>query len=123
MGCLVAEFGIWLQNKMQAVGIHSQSELARRLGVSQPTVTRWANGQVIPSYETIRALARILEVSRMEVYQAFGLLPNLDELARSEIGEIWEQATPEERALIARIARTILHGDNPGDAERPGDGA
>lgn len=40
----------------------SQSELARRLGVSQPAVSDWENGKTEPSVDNLRALAVELDV-------------------------------------------------------------
>ncbi len=40
----------------------SQSELARRLGVSQPTVSDWENGKTEPSVDNLRTLAIELDV-------------------------------------------------------------
>ena len=40
----------------------SQGELARRLGVSQPSISDWENGKTEPSVENMRALAVELEV-------------------------------------------------------------
>jgi transcriptional regulator with XRE-family HTH domain len=35
----------------------SQAEFARRLNVSQPTVSDWINGKISPSTENLRAIA------------------------------------------------------------------
>lgn len=40
----------------------SQGELARRLGVSQPSVSDWENGKTEPSVENMRTLAVELDV-------------------------------------------------------------
>ncbi len=40
----------------------SQGELARRLGVSQPSVSDWENGKSEPSVDNLRALAVELDV-------------------------------------------------------------
>lgn len=40
----------------------SQAELARRLGVSQPTVSDWENGKTEPSVDNLRTLAIELDV-------------------------------------------------------------
>ena len=40
----------------------SQSELARRLGVSQPAVSDWENGKTEPSVDNLRAMAVELDV-------------------------------------------------------------
>lgn len=40
----------------------SQGELARRLGVSQPTISDWENGKTEPTVDNMRTLAVELEV-------------------------------------------------------------
>lgn len=40
----------------------SQGELARRLGVSQPTISDWENGKTDPTVENMRTLAVELNV-------------------------------------------------------------
>jgi len=41
----------------------SQTELARRLGVKQPTVWEWLNGESSPSAENLQKLSRVTGVS------------------------------------------------------------
>jgi transcriptional regulator with XRE-family HTH domain len=41
----------------------SQAELARRLGVSQPTVWEWLNGKSLPSAERLKALSEATGIS------------------------------------------------------------
>ena len=41
----------------------SQSELARRMGVSQPTVWAWVHGETMPSIENLRQLSAITNMS------------------------------------------------------------
>lgn len=40
----------------------SQGELARRLGVSQPTISDWENGKTEPTVENMRSVAVELDV-------------------------------------------------------------
>lgn len=41
----------------------SQHEFARLLKVPQPSITRWENGTVTPSLQTVEKMAHILQVS------------------------------------------------------------
>jgi transcriptional regulator with XRE-family HTH domain len=41
----------------------SQSELARRLGVSQPTVSDWISGKKTPSGDKVLSLAKEMDVT------------------------------------------------------------
>lgn len=45
----------------------TQEELARRVGVKQPTVWEWLNGDTLPSTSRLRTLARITGISMEEL--------------------------------------------------------
>jgi transcriptional regulator with XRE-family HTH domain len=45
----------------------NHSAIARKLGVDQTTVSRWASGKAIPSGDKLQALARILRCSADEI--------------------------------------------------------
>jgi transcriptional regulator with XRE-family HTH domain len=51
-----------LRRYLEEEGI-SQAELARRAGVSQPTVWEWLNGHSLPSADSLRTLSRVTGVS------------------------------------------------------------
>lgn len=53
---------IRLQRYMSETGI-SQAELARRVGVKQPTVWGWINGRSAPSAKTLVVLSRQTGIS------------------------------------------------------------
>lgn len=55
-----------------AMGDHglTDTEAARRLGVKQPTVTRWRVGKAVPSEERIGALAEFCGVSTSVIRKA-----------------------------------------------------
>lgn len=44
-----------------------QSTLARRIGISDSMISRYENGEIYPPFETLLALARILNVSLDEL--------------------------------------------------------
>jgi transcriptional regulator with XRE-family HTH domain len=50
-----------------------QAGLAKRLGRSQATVSRWVSGDTTPDYESCLRLARIIGVPARRVLQAAGL--------------------------------------------------
>jgi len=118
----MVDFGVWLEQRLQAAGIPSQAELARRIGEKPSTVSRWASRQYEPGYGDVKKLAAALDVSRLEVYQALGHLPpDLDTLS-SEVAELWETANEEERDMIIRMSRAILRDKLPGSSGQSGDG-
>ncbi|WP_051914544.1 helix-turn-helix transcriptional regulator [Thermorudis peleae] len=56
---LARAFALWLVRRRAELGL-SQTELARRLGVSQPTVARWESGEHVPEIATLVRLAETL---------------------------------------------------------------
>lgn len=54
-----------------------QADLSRRLGVGQPTVSKWKSGQVKPDYESCLRLAQITGKPAGEVLRAAGRDPSL----------------------------------------------
>lgn len=111
------QFGIWLARVMEDRGIASQSELGRRLGVSHATVNRWMSGVTRPDYDQVEDLARVLEVSRQEVYQALGVLPKSDDPRLARVLEVWQEATAEEKDTVADIARRVIRGHSSDSSE------
>ena len=48
----------------------TQAELARAMGVSQPTVSDWVNGNISPSAENLIRLSKLTSVSIDDLLQA-----------------------------------------------------
>ena len=61
----------WLTRAMDAAGIKSDAELARRAGIPQTNITRWRQG-VQPRPDTLRRLARPLGVEWIDLMVASG---------------------------------------------------
>ena len=55
------KIGYRIKESREKKGV-SQGELARRLGVSQPTISDWENGKTDPAVENMRTLAVELDV-------------------------------------------------------------
>lgn len=72
---LARALALWLVQRRAELGL-SQAALARRLGVSQPTVARWESGEHVPEFRTLLRLADQL-----------GLRLHLDIEAPGERGE------------------------------------
>jgi transcriptional regulator with XRE-family HTH domain len=46
---------------------HNKSAIARELGVTTSTVTRWVNGETVPSGDKLIALARLLGIDAASI--------------------------------------------------------
>ncbi len=46
---------------------YTQQELADKLGVSQPLISRWFSGRVIPRVETLHRLCSVLGMEHSEL--------------------------------------------------------
>jgi transcriptional regulator with XRE-family HTH domain len=80
-------FSMWLLAEMSKLGI-SQSELARRAGVTRSAINGVVTGARGPGPDLCNAIARALNIPPEQVFQAAGLLPpaieqnsKVDELA------------------------------------------
>lgn len=66
-------FSIWLTGRMRHLRL-SQKGLAERVAVSQPLISKWVNGTVVPSRETAERLAEALDAPINEVLIQAGLV-------------------------------------------------
>jgi transcriptional regulator with XRE-family HTH domain len=90
---------------MRAVGIDSQAELARRVGVKHASVNRWMNGVNEPNDQRVVALARVLGVSRARVYEALGKMTNLSDAEYQDLVELYEEADESTRRETLEFIR------------------
>lgn len=68
------EFAEWLNRQMAAAG-WGPTELSRRIGgVRHQSVSRWANGQVLPDMDKIPRLAELFGVDEAELARLAGRL-------------------------------------------------
>lgn len=72
----------------------TQAELARRLGIPQPQVSRWERGAVTPSFETLQ---RIVRACGLELTVA---IANRDDSYASFVGRALDRS-PAERIADA----------------------
>ena len=68
----------WLEQQLQARG-WSSSELARRAGISQSSVSNVLTGKQIPGLEFCKGVARALDLRTEELLQRAGHLPPMPE--------------------------------------------
>jgi len=70
----VENFGDWLLNELKQAGI-SQSEFARRAGLSKGTISNLINGTKGVGQDSLVAIAKTLHVPTEFVFEKAGLLP------------------------------------------------
>ena len=58
----------------------TQEDLANRLGVKYPAVSKWERGMAYPSMNTVIKMAELFQVS-MDVVLGLEPIPNSDEIA------------------------------------------
>jgi transcriptional regulator with XRE-family HTH domain len=112
-------FKRWLRAAMESSKIVSYSELARRVGRSPATVSRWANGKVLPTYDDICLLARALGVPRAEVYRALGMLPDPLGEELQLLAEFLETSPQPVREMLVMLARCVLQRERQGSNRPP----
>ncbi len=105
------DFGEWVLEEMRAAGIRSQVELAERIHVTPATVNKWIKGTRTPDVDSVRDLARVLNVSRLVVYQKLGWAPVLDDEELHEWTERLARLKPQNRQRLAAIAEVLIRED------------
>ncbi|MBS1793613.1 MAG: helix-turn-helix domain-containing protein [Acidobacteria bacterium] len=106
-----------IQRRIKALNI-SKAELARRIGVSRSYIVNMANqtaptksGQYEPSPEVVAKLAKVLDVSEIEILKAIGYAPkrNLIESVDDEFAALfyesadWSEENRNEALEMAKI--------------------
>ncbi len=97
-------FGEWLLNAMKEAGISSQSELARRAGLSKGTISNLVNGTKGVGIDSLSAIARVLRLPPDLVYEKANVFPantDLSPVKRAAIHAI-ETADDEDVDFINR---------------------
>lgn len=100
-------FSEWLQEELEKRG-WSQSELARRSGLTRQTINTLIKGRSEPQAETCLAIARGLNVPPETVLRAADLLPELPVPDRDptlqELMDLMKRMSQEEREEILQYA-------------------
>ncbi len=94
---------------------HSQAELANNIGVTQSIVSRWKNNQETPNFENCLRLAKELNKSPLEIFDAIGS-EKFAELFKSFLPEYEPKPAPEADAIccekhreLHRMLNSIMH--------------
>jgi transcriptional regulator with XRE-family HTH domain len=119
-------FGDWLKRAMDQAGITTDAELARRLGVSEPSVWRWTNNRSLPKLSRVPDLARVLSVSQIAVRVAMGRIDEVTDLQYDEWKELYFQTDPaiirEQMAYIRFKNQERTRAGNGGGEGAPASG-
>jgi transcriptional regulator with XRE-family HTH domain len=66
--------GATLRSRREELGL-GQDDVARKLGVSQQTVSRWENGDATPRPSRVLELAELFQLDPPQLQQLAGILP------------------------------------------------
>lgn len=104
----MVQFKDFLQEQMKREGI-GVSELARRVGVSHPSVIGWLKG-AIPRPKRVEPIARALGVSKDDMYEALGWVGEIGELSTQErrIVSLLRELNPDDVVRLEQIGRLLL---------------
>ncbi len=109
------DFANWLTGEINRLG-WSQSELARRAGLSSGLISQVLSGQK-PGERFCKGVARALGVPEDEVFRRAGILSfSVSDLKERSLKEVMEWAlklNPEERKQLVTLARGIIAGREP----------
>lgn len=100
----------WINEHVEERG-WSYAELARRSGLSSPTISQVMNGQKNPGFEFCKGIARAFGISRPEfVMMRAGLLPPLPKSTASlrEANDLFAQLTDEEQRMLLTQMRALV---------------
>jgi len=108
-----------LQDRMRVYGIN-QTELARRMGVSQSTMSGWYNGQVLPRNSRLEQLYEILNCEPSDLFGDVQtavdveLQRRLDAMQSApEVQKLADQLRPELVDAYQAISRAMSELDQP----------
>jgi transcriptional regulator with XRE-family HTH domain len=92
-----------LQERREELGV-GQAELAKLVGVTQQTISRWENGEVVPPPKRLTRLATALSLDLDRLLGYAGYLSNSPTLSRSQLLKSFYDLIPdlsEEELLVA----------------------
>ena len=102
-------FANWLRDEM-AARHWSQSELARRSGLSQSMISLMALGRNQPGVETLQCLSRAFGIRREDIFRGAGWLdplPDQDDPALGELQYLIPRLSRPARAKVLDYARFV----------------
>src|SRR6202022_3982232 len=83
-----------LQERREELGI-GQADLAKTVGVTQQTISRWENEEAVPPPKRLTQLAAALEIDLDRLLGYAGYLPTSPALSRSQLLKAFYDLIPE----------------------------
>jgi transcriptional regulator with XRE-family HTH domain len=114
-------FSVWIENELQSRG-WSQSEAARRGGISSQMINAVVNRQANPGLEFCRGIARAFRVPLEDVFRLAGILPEKRVRVRYQVGghtldervvDLFERLSAEQQELVIRLLETMAQPAEP----------
>ena len=96
-------------------------ELARRIGVSHPTITDIVTYGNMPSFDTYNKLSKWLNISEEAGLRKSGLLPlkpESDEWVEEMNNKITQIKDPTRREMAKKVLDTLVEGEQSGQNQR-----
>lgn len=94
------DFGDYLRRAMDAAGL-TIADLKRLTGISDSVISKWRNGQTLPSVENLRLVAPALGMTTRDLVVVAG------HMAPEEVGLKEPPAPPKPPARLARLQDDI----------------
>jgi transcriptional regulator with XRE-family HTH domain len=113
-------FADWLLNEMQRRGL-SQSELARKAGLAQATISYVLSGERNPGSEFCLGVAKALNIPPEIVFQRAGLFPGEGEETSNlkEASHLFQQLSDRQQRDILVQMRALVEERRRGSSPSP----
>jgi len=100
-------FASWLWDEANKRG-WGQAELVRRSNISQSQLSRIMGGVRKPGPESVRRIARALQVSEETAFRAAGIMGNRPEPLDPDLATMIRDLSPADRELVVALMRRLL---------------
>lgn len=101
------DFASWLWDELKKRG-WDQRQLVQRSGVSQAQISRIVNNMRKPGPESVRRIARALQVPEETAFRAAGIMGNRPEPLDPDLATMIRDLSPADRELVVALMRRLL---------------
>jgi len=104
------QFPDWLESELRRQGL-IPAQLAQKIGKPNATITRILNSERRPKAETLNKIADALDLPRIDVYKAAGLIveENYESEIVSRISFRIKKLSPEHQKIVDAFIDTLLN--------------